>query len=104
MSADNWAECPKCKMQAKADYMALQEKVKEAYGKVESEEYLRLVKEAAKEIKPENQLREDYELGISGSEFYVRYGAQCYKCNWSYEFTTDIDIGENIDAPVEGGK
>jgi Fe-S cluster biogenesis protein NfuA len=57
MSADNWGNCPKCKVYPPT------------YKYVE------------------NSLREDYEIGIEeNGYFYVEYAGKCDDCGFSFHF------------------
>jgi len=86
MSADNWAQCPKCEVLEIKRTVALDETIKQAYGRVSSEKYLELLQ---KQQSPEPlgyTLREDYEIGIHGGEFVVSYGGRCNNCSFEYSF------------------
>ena len=90
MSADNWTQCPKCRL-ATVDVKA---ELDAKYGKISREEYAKLEKslKAAEKEQESDNLREDYEIGIFPDRntgvprFYVSYSGCCRKCNWSFRF------------------
>ena len=90
MSADNWTECPGCVEKDKARYEREKGKVENAYGNVPSLEYLAMVG-VVKSFEPKGNenLREDYEIGILRGKFYVVYKAQCDRCGFRYSFEFD---------------
>ncbi len=63
MSADNWAECPKCG----------KGKVKDNFG---------------------TPLREDYEIGIYGGEFFISYSGMCRECDFEKKFEHSEQVME----------
>lgn len=86
VSADNWSLCPKCKSEADEKHRKQILSAGEAYGKVEPEEYLRLIVSAEVEINHENTLREDYELGVDEDGYFtVVYRCSC-QCGFSYMY------------------
>ncbi len=89
MSADNWAICPQCWSLAVAANRQSRLDAGAAYGKVDPEEYLRMLAESKKEPDTttfESTLREDYELGVNeDGQFYVSYGCSC-RCGYSFKF------------------
>lgn len=97
MSADNWAECPQCVRLDKARYEKEQQKVRDAYGNVDSDEYLAMVGVLSTfEPKGNENLREDYQIGIWNGQFCVIYKARCERCRFRHSFTAEelIDIKE----------
>lgn len=90
MSADNWTTCPKCAAKEVEEYQTKVKALKESYGKIPAEEWLRekkLVEKSRNDL--EFTLREDYEWngpdeGDYGDGF-VRaiYSASCYNCDFS---------------------
>lgn len=87
MSADNWAVCPKCEIQALEEKEKLNQKTTEAYGKVSASEYLELVSESKNSSPRETTLRENYEIGIEGKlELSISYSCNCYVCGFSHSF------------------
>lgn len=87
MSADNWETCPKCKEKndkSNAKRISVAEK---KYGKIPSDKYRALIKEAEKPIKLENTLREDYEMATDcDGLFYVSYSCRCDECGFQHKF------------------
>lgn len=51
---------------------------------------------AMPETEVEQSLREYYELGISGDEFYVIYKARCDYCGFEFVFRHEQPIGEHV--------
>jgi hypothetical protein len=95
MSADNWTTCPKCSEQKLEAFKKRLDqgykKLAEAYGKVESDEYLKLVHVQDKLLlsppEIEETLREDYQQGILDSEYYYcDYHAKCTECGWVFKY------------------
>lgn len=58
MSADNWTACPKCQPDLDTTTCG----------------------------PGEAKLREDWELGIIGNEFYVNYRASCRQCKYRFNY------------------
>lgn len=97
MSADNWAICPKCLSNHEEAVSKRQKDVEAAYGKVSSQEYLKLLKDAEDKKKPKNldTLREDFGIGITEKgEFFVSYRGGCDRCGleFSYSHEEEIDL------------
>ena len=85
MSAENWAQCPKC-------FDKFTKERKSIYGSVSEENYHVEVKRIENAIKAQN-LREDYEIGIDlNSKFYVKYCGHCSFCGFHYEFNTGSKV------------
>lgn len=85
MSAENWAQCPRCTKIFEAERLTL-------YGNVPEERYPSEVKRVEGAIKAQN-LREDYEIGIDlEGNFYVKYCGHCAFCGFHYEFNTGGNI------------
>lgn len=93
MSADNWGTCPKCKVK---NDKANAERISEAegkYGKIPSDEYRALIKEAEKPIEFEETLREDYEMHTDNAGlFYVSYSCRCDECGFQHKFHHDEQL------------
>lgn len=64
MSADNWAECPKCK-----------EQFLQQPGRVD-----------------EWPLREDYEIYLDGFTLYVIYKCECRDCDFKFKHKAKVEI------------
>lgn len=94
MSANNWALCPKCESIRKINQPERKLELNRKYGKISSEEYLRLIEDGKMEEEGELEetLREDYELGISKRWFHVGYYACCKVCGFTYEFKVDKPV------------
>lgn len=97
MSADNWAQCPRCTKRAVAEKDSLMEKARKSYGKVPAEDWMEMVKKAEQPISLKDNLREDYSFGIlADGEFYVLYRCSCSVCGFEHEFKEEkkLDIGK----------
>lgn len=93
MSADNWGDCPKCKVDIELKNAQEIAEVNKLYGKVSADEYMARLKQAGKNKYEDGTLREDYEIGVTScGEFYVSYGAYCSRCGFQY----DYDYKENV--------
>jgi len=92
MSADNWAVCPKCKINGEAEHAKAIEAAETMYGKVSANEYLKLLEKSKQPAKLDDTLREDYEIGIlSHGRFYASYGGSCEVCGFSYSFKHEVN-------------
>jgi hypothetical protein len=76
MSADNWVVCPRCEKKKKL-------RLSEAYGKVTPEEYEKLLH--SREGEDEN-LREDWEIGIWDGKFLVNFSSRCEDCKFEFNY------------------
>lgn len=89
MGADRWSHCPNCNAVAIKKAAAARTRALESYGKVPLEKYLKLDKEANElrvaSEESEETLREDWEIGIFGTEFSMSYSASCAVCQWEYQ-------------------
>lgn len=88
MSANNWAECPRCIKVAKENDKKRLKHIQDSYGKIREEEYLKLLKtsnERLGEVLAET-LREDYCIGICEDKFEVSYFGSCKVCGFKKEF------------------
>lgn len=90
MSADNWAECPRCRYNEETRVAELQMRATKAYGVLSVEDFDAMRAEAAKPI-DENALitfREDYEFyGAEEGDIKIRYAGECMTCGLKAEFT-----------------
>lgn len=70
MSADNWAECPKCKKTANVEYKNVPDIEKQT-------------------------MREDYDIGTKDGIFSITYSCYCRSCKFKYryEYSKEIDLG-----------
>lgn len=99
MSADNWTRCPKCCAEwSKRQDEAIQE-LSASYGKVSQEEYATLKEKTINPKRPDETLREDYEVGVGVSLrnslvtlFSVSYGCSCQECGFSFSFNHEQQI------------
>lgn len=93
MSADNWAECPKCVAIREAKLAKLDAEIAAQYGRVTVEAFDELRRQAAEQRAAKINLhtfREDYEIGITGpDEFYIRYSGGCQTCGLTHSYTHD---------------
>ena len=96
MSADNWALCPKCVVQADREYTILVQNLAEAYGVRSEAEYLGLAEAVAKGSRSrrmDNNFREDYEIyGAEDGVVKVNYHGQCTECGVELRFETQHPI------------
>lgn len=106
MSANNWTECPKCRVLADAEKLAKQKAAAEAYGKVSPEEWQRMTKEADASGDLDETLREDWEIGLWKNrktgiqEFYASFSASCEVCGFSHKFKHEEPL--SIDGNKSG--
>lgn len=88
MAANNWTICPICQAKQDSESEARMAKVGASYGMVIASEYLEMLKTAesanAKEL--EHTFREDYEMGMRDSVFFVTYRGSCSVCSSYFEF------------------
>jgi hypothetical protein len=97
MSADNWAQCPRCTTNARAALEQREMKVHEAYGTVSVEEFDRLRWSMQEEHgafeKREATFREDYEIyGAEDGVVTVRYSGACTECGLTLKFKDEHPI------------
>ncbi len=87
MSANNYADCPRCIANAKVEQERLAKLAEEQYGKVSPSEYKKLLSESENMEYPNETLREDWEIKTDrDGEFSVYYGCTCEHCGFSREF------------------
>ena len=97
MSADNWAQCPRCAANRQAAVRDLVAKVAQAYGVLPVTEFDRL-RESAVDLECESlepTFREDYEInGAETGEVVVSYRGSCARCGLSLKFrdTHPLDV------------
>lgn len=99
MSADNWADCPRCKVIREAALTERERAVENAYGKVPVAEFdamrAELERDANTLIDP--TFREDYEIyGAEDGVVKVRYQGRCKDCGLSLKFEHDHPL--NVDG------
>jgi hypothetical protein len=98
MSADNWAQCPRCLKRHEAAIAEAEAAVAASYGKVSVEEFdlARQRVESKKAERLEDNFREDYEIyGAEEGVVTVTYGGKCTVCDLSltfkHEHPLDVD-------------
>ena len=93
MSADNWAQCPKCEEAAVKENAKKAKELKSLYGKVSPEEWEE-ARVRLKQIDYEEayDLREDYEIGIWEGKFFVGYSGVCSRCGFEKHFRHEEEI------------
>lgn len=94
MSADRWSVCPRCVQFAEREREAAFQKAKQAYGKVDAETYLQMIRDAER-IDPSRQrmpsdLREDFSQGLKDGTYISEYHCHCQKCGWDWSNKTVI--------------
>jgi hypothetical protein len=100
MSANNWAQCPRCYVANRAKAEEKEKLAFESYGKVPPDVFDRLRDEARnfrKDISEDDvfcaTLREDWGLGFTeDSEFYVNYSAACTTCGFKFEYRHEEEV------------
>src|SRR4051812_14137464 len=90
MSASNWAICPRCRDNAKAEVAAAIQAAVDAYGKVPADEYEELQRHigvlSARSVQA--TFREDYEFyGAEDGEVVADYSGHCQTCGLGVDFT-----------------
>lgn len=93
MSANNWRVCPQCKKRAEHEKQKRLLAAEKQYGKVSSDEYLRLLDKANKVERLKESLREDWEIGThDDGEFTIYYACHCQSCGFSHEFNHNLQM------------
>lgn len=92
MSADNWAICPRCKLNEENAIKALDYKIEQDYGKVSIDDFIvmRLEAQQRREALPNRMatFREDYEIyGAEDGAIEVNYRGSCKDCGLTMKFT-----------------
>jgi len=103
MSADRWNTCPKCKVIAEQNRIKLARKAEKSYGKVSSEQYLRMLEDVKNGDKQDERetLREDFYIGLDeDGEFSIDYSASCDKCGFKHTFEYKKTIVKSNDVEV----
>lgn len=103
MSADNYAMCPRCRGHRQAKAEAARDRVTEAYGVVDLDEFDRLRAEADRLDEQidrpglkngDETFREDYSIGIRDDELVIRYRGGCPACGLSLSFDHSQPVEE----------
>lgn len=97
MSADNWAQCPRCTAVRTAEFKARDAAIQASYGAVSVSEFdearRALAADMAKFEDREPTFREDYEIyGAESGTVKVRYGGSCDDCGLSLSFDEEHPI------------
>jgi predicted Zn-ribbon and HTH transcriptional regulator len=99
MSANRITTCPKCWTKHIKEKGDLIEKANKSYGKIPAADY-ELLQNKIRNKQIEETLEEYGEIGITGYNFKVDYGARCRKCGFEWSFTTIEKV--KIDEQEEG--
>ena len=97
MSADNWAQCPRCAANRQAAVRDLIAKAAQAYGVLPISEFDKL-RQSAVDLECESlnsTYRENYEIsGAEDGEVVVSYRGSCARCGLSLKFedTHPLDV------------
>jgi len=98
MSADNWADCPKCKMKYEKVLLNLEQKKNKLYGKIPLEDWEALQKEPLPKFNSET-LREDFAIGIfTEGGFYIDYSGACTVCGFKFIYKFSKDLQKEINS------
>lgn len=106
MSADNWAQCPRCLAERRAEVARLEANVQEAYGKVPVAEFdaLRARADTLGNAQLEASFREDYEVyGAEDGVVRVDYSGNCQVCSLALKFTHAVPVPVD-EAPATSGR
>lgn len=95
MAADNWDYCPRCNLKHIESKKELEEQVNTSYGLIPIEEWLELKKKLDSPLILDLTLREDYEIGGTCNQFYVKYKALCMNCGWEHIYNHREDLTLN---------
>ena len=84
-------------METEKNRETLAVKATSAYRNMSEKEYLHLIASMSSPTPNfEKTLREDYEIGIYGDEFHVRYAAKCEKCGFQHKFNITEKVGRRM--------
>lgn len=97
MSADNWAQCPRCTERAAAELERLADAVNALYGTVPVEEFdaarFSLREQMARNTIQAPTFREDYGIfGAEGGVVTVEYRGSCTACGLTLSFEENHPI------------
>lgn len=91
MSANNWRSCPKCCR----EYNKSKEYLDSVYGNIPLEDYNKLISKLPENPKSEQNLREDYEIGINvNGSFFLSYRGSCDRCGFEYKYSHKENVLE----------
>lgn len=94
MSADNWADCPRCLARASARREADLKAAADSYGKVDEATY-RENTDSIKDVRTADYttFREDYAIyGAADGTVRVDYSGRCMTCGLDLSFNDTHDI------------
>ncbi len=105
MSADNWADCPRCTQRGQAKLDERQAAINAVYGKMSVELFDEIRRDHAGDVKAfeqrERTFREDYEIdGAEDGIVKVSYHGQCTKCGLALTFTDEHPIPGAYPGPT----
>ena len=89
MSADNWAQCPKCAQKRTDLAIEAERELHESYGVIPADKWMQLRAdlEAIKAREPDASFREDYEIyGAEDGVVTVSYSGACMVCDLNIKF------------------
>lgn len=97
MGADNWSNCPKCKLTKEKEIEKAESKLTKDYGQISFEtfqkraEAIEGLKRKLAESTELNTVREDYEIGIDGQNFVVDFRSYCHNCDFAFTYKVTFD-------------
>lgn len=102
MSADNWTNCPRCMDLNAKEITAMEERLRDSYGKIPVDEY-ETMREAVVEAQYNRDannayskyatFREDYEFyGAENGTLEISYSGQCTKCGLKLQFREEKEF------------
>lgn len=99
MSANNWANCPRCHARRQRESAALVESARATYGQVPEADYLAAVRAAEQMASAQvvATFREDYEFsGVETGTLTISYYGSCEVCDLtlSVHETRELDLSE----------
>lgn len=103
MSADNWANCPRCIKLDQDEISEMRQNILDQYGKITVEAYEYLLNEyhaATKNLEYKQSdyskystFREDYEFyGAETGTLEISYSGQCTKCGLKLQFKEEKEF------------
>jgi hypothetical protein len=93
VSADNWADCPRCELRAQKKYEADLEALNDMYGKVSLDLFRKAQRACVKEEHAVSTFREDYEIyGAEDGVVKISYSGECTECGLGLNFQRHIEI------------
>ena len=88
MSADNWAQCPRCQINLTRYRDKAIAEAKAIYGEASA---MKVAHRIPEEV--DTSLREEYEMGISDNgNFYSTYNANCQQCGLEFHHHHDESV------------